>query len=804
MKTERNQPNPLDQVEISGKKSKNPVHLVVAILVVASVASFLALPYSDYFSASQFWINDHLQKLVSWPHSSGKTSLSEKIKIITVDSKFYRLYGKSQLSGSHWQRLISAIAAQRPAKILTDLTFDLSQTDRANGLHELSKTLLPFKNLLVTPVDFEVTELSTTEHFEMREEFYLKSYLSQPGRLSEKLTSVDWMPSADSKSKLSPVLGPIGEFFGFLGHQTVWTDNSISPFIRLRRTQSVPHWSFAIAQTIKIESKQIVVNGSPLPLDWRKRIVVKTIPDELVKDRQILLSDWLVASPETRGFDLAADESIAKEISPGDFVLLLDLTGNALTEENSMRRATSLISMVHSIETKEWIQPIGHPVAAVALAAILGLLIAGFTQPLLAISATIVTALSLCVVGVLMQSLWDIALPWLLPAAAVLTTGVPSSVLQWRQLSRRTQLFRSALAGNLSPERLREMIHHPSSVQLQPTGRIVTVMFIDIVGFSSLSESQSPDQALRDLKLILDELSDEIHKRHGVVDRIIGDGLLAFFGYTYNKEEAVRTHALEALNCAISIQKSRLLKNLSYADSKKPFYGLRIGINTTSAYIGDLGNPWRMSPIIIGAGINYAKRLENVCRSYCIMVGGATRDMIGDISSYQPVKKLIRVKNHEDPFEAYEIDPFQDSAELRRRIETLHRNQIGLRTREVRWVVPPDLTILASTEFGDGILANFSKSGVAIILKVYLAPGLKIKIHLDSPQGSVRETIQRRAISVIEVEIAWARPFEDRYIHGCRSIAAGISADEQTFAYTLREAIAAQSKLGEKALNHIS
>src|SRR5690606_24022865 len=107
------------------------------------------------------------------------------------------------------------------------------------------------------------------------------------------------------------------------------------------------------------------------------------------------------------------------------------------------------------------------------------------------------------------------------------------------------------------------------------------------------------------LKDLMDRLRKEIHAFDGVVDRVLGDGLLAFFGYHYDGRKAYDNHASQALACAVSIQRNNVQACLD-APEDTPIFPLRIGINTDSVYFGNLGDSSGIDVTLIGSGVNLA------------------------------------------------------------------------------------------------------------------------------------------------------------------------------------------------------
>lgn len=132
----------------------------------------------------------------------------------------------------------------------------------------------------------------------------------------------------------------------------------------------------------------------------------------------------------------------------------------------------------------------------------------------------------------------------------------------------------------------------------------LNVMFLDIMGFTSISEQISPERALLLLNIYFDGIGELIYKYGGYIDKFLGDGIMIIF----EKETSDNT-----LACAIEIQD--FIKRFQISSIGKKI-NIGIGINTGEVIVGTIGTKRRMDATVIGDTVNTASRLENLTRKY--------------------------------------------------------------------------------------------------------------------------------------------------------------------------------------------
>jgi adenylate cyclase len=153
--------------------------------------------------------------------------------------------------------------------------------------------------------------------------------------------------------------------------------------------------------------------------------------------------------------------------------------------------------------------------------------------------------------------------------------------------------------------------------------RDVTVMFCDLVGFTTLCEQIPASQSAALLNAFLTRMTDVVFEYEGTLDKFIGDALLAVFGAPFDQPQ----HPLKAVQAALTMRRALAEMN---AKADGPKLGMRIAINTGTALTGDIGSPKRREFTVLGDVVNTAARIESqVAGPGEIVISGSTYARLG-------------------------------------------------------------------------------------------------------------------------------------------------------------------------------
>ncbi len=163
---------------------------------------------------------------------------------------------------------------------------------------------------------------------------------------------------------------------------------------------------------------------------------------------------------------------------------------------------------------------------------------------------------------------------------------------------------RDLLDKNVSPEIAARLLREGAG--LGGEEREVTILFADLRGFTTMSESLPPGELLSLLNRYLDRMSAEIERHGGVIDKFIGDAIMALFGAPVAQDDA----AENAIAAALGMERALALFNAELIAEGKPPLGIGVGINTARVVAGNIGSQRRRNYSVIGDGVNVAARLQ--------------------------------------------------------------------------------------------------------------------------------------------------------------------------------------------------
>jgi adenylate cyclase len=196
---------------------------------------------------------------------------------------------------------------------------------------------------------------------------------------------------------------------------------------------------------------------------------------------------------------------------------------------------------------------------------------------------------------------------------------------------------RERLGRFLSPEVTKRILATDESQGAAlgaPEVKEVSVLFADIVGFTTMSEAMSPASVALLLNDYLSRMTDVIFKYEGTLDKYIGDAIMAVFGAPLDMAD----HAVRAIRSALEMQERLAEFN---ADRKEgPQLNIRIGINTGKAVAGEIGSVKKKEYTVLGDTVNTASRLESsVAKPGMIVIGENTYEAVKDLFDCRPLGK---------------------------------------------------------------------------------------------------------------------------------------------------------------------
>ena len=256
----------------------------------------------------------------------------------------------------------------------------------------------------------------------------------------------------------------------------------------------------------------------------------------------------------------------------------------------------------------------------------------------------------------------------LISSAAIYLTLVFSSY--FREQSQRRQI-RSAFSQYLSPALVAQLAQSPEKLVLGGEQRLMTFMFSDMRGFTTISEFYKSDpQGLTGLmNRFLTPLTNAILNRKGTIDKYMGDAIMAFWNAPLDDPD----HAINAVEAAIDMNQEIDKLNKARAEEAQaagvPALPLNIGVglNTGPCVVGNMGSDLRFDYSVFGDSVNLASRLEGQSKNYGfpIIAGSNTAMAVKDKYAILEID-FIMVKGKKDPEVIYAIMGREDTAQSAR------------------------------------------------------------------------------------------------------------------------------------------
>ena len=201
-------------------------------------------------------------------------------------------------------------------------------------------------------------------------------------------------------------------------------------------------------------------------------------------------------------------------------------------------------------------------------------------------------------------------------------------------------------------ELVRELLDSGQEVSLGGDRRVLSILFTDIEGFTTISETLPPETVMLHISTYFSELIDILIANKATVDKFIGDSIMAFWGAPKPDE----LHAYHACYAALlCIEKLRILNEQWQLDGKPPMV-TRFGIHTGETVVGNVGSEQRMNYTVLGDSVNIASRLEQLNKNYdtSILVSQPVFEATHDSFLFRPLGN-VTVKGRSSKIQVYEL-----------------------------------------------------------------------------------------------------------------------------------------------------
>ena len=237
------------------------------------------------------------------------------------------------------------------------------------------------------------------------------------------------------------------------------------------------------------------------------------------------------------------------------------------------------------------------------------------------------------------------------PLVTILLIWLLVTLANYLLVERQKQFVQGAFRHYLAPQVVEQLLQNPQQLSLAGEEKVLTVMFSDIRNFTSISEAMDSVALADFMNRYLTEMSRLIMAERGLIDKFIGDAVMAIWGAPLDDDE----HALHAVKCALRMKEQTARLRRQWLAEGLPEINIGIGLNSGPMRVGNFGSEQLFDYTVIGDQVNLASRLEGLNKIYgtTILLSEQTRNQLAGEILCRPID-LVRVKGKQQSVEIFE------------------------------------------------------------------------------------------------------------------------------------------------------
>ena len=261
--------------------------------------------------------------------------------------------------------------------------------------------------------------------------------------------------------------------------------------------------------------------------------------------------------------------------------------------------------------------------------------------------------------------LFRVQLIWLnivYPSLFVLALFLSATIAKYVSAEAGKRQIKSAFQHYVAPKIVDELVDNFGRLRLGGEKRTLTVLFSDIRGFTSVSQSLPPEELVRLLNVYLTQMTDKVFKHEGLLDKYIGDAIMAVYGAPIYRDD----HALLACRTALEMLQELRALQVQWYEQGLPQLEIGIGINTGPMVVGNMGSRDRFDYTVIGDAVNLGSRIEALNKVYGthILLSEFTYAQVRHEFPHMREVDVADIRGRQEAVRIFELLPVDDGVVL--------------------------------------------------------------------------------------------------------------------------------------------
>ena len=254
--------------------------------------------------------------------------------------------------------------------------------------------------------------------------------------------------------------------------------------------------------------------------------------------------------------------------------------------------------------------------------------------------------------NIFMFSSYNVWLNIVYPVLTMIVIYLGITVYRYIKEEQEKKKIRGAFQYYLTASVINEMLKDPTKLKLGGDKKDLTVLFSDIRGFTTISEKLTPEELVRLLNEYLTAMTNIVFKYEGLLDKYMGDAIMAVFGAPLDQPDHPQRACFTALGMLDELH--RLQKK--WQEEGRPAFNIGVGVNTGDMVVGNMGSEMRFDYTVMGDMVNLGSRLEGINKEYGsnIIISEFTYNAVKETMCCRELD-WVRVKGKKLPVKIYEL-----------------------------------------------------------------------------------------------------------------------------------------------------